>query len=139
MGTKELGRVDPTGNYGMSQAEADKARKWAAERKAARIKAGRPAGPRVRAADWRAHLDAKYPHGFKGGQGAEVAPKSVTHSDMSVTAEAILHDDSVTSVTTERDSVTVERDSVTPETRAERRKRMARERQARGRAAKRKQ
>ena len=29
MGTKELGQVDPSGNYGLGQAEADKARAWA--------------------------------------------------------------------------------------------------------------
>ena len=44
MGTKELGQVDPSGNYGMSQAEADKARLWARER-ARRINAD-PSIPR---------------------------------------------------------------------------------------------
>ena len=33
MATKEVGRVDPSGNYGLGQTEADKARKWAADRK----------------------------------------------------------------------------------------------------------
>ena len=32
MGTKELGQVDPSGNYGLGQAEADKARAWAKEK-----------------------------------------------------------------------------------------------------------
>ena len=58
MGTRELGQADPTGNYGMSQAEADKAGAWAKER-AKRINAD-PTIPRRHRADAerRANLDS---------------------------------------------------------------------------------
>lgn len=70
--TKELGKVDPSGNYGLGQAEADKARKWAADRKKAREAKGIPPGRHVFEAEWRVYLDARYPHGFKDGQSWEV-------------------------------------------------------------------
>ena len=113
--TKELGKVDPSGNYGLGQAEADKARKWAADRKTAREILGLPPVRFTREAEWCAELDRKYPHGFKAGfDPGQVSVTSVTSS--------------VTS------SVTPEPTSVTPaETPTERKKRLTRERVARHR------
>ena len=69
MATKELGKpADPTGNYGLGQAEADKARKWAKWKAKKRKKLGLPPGSFTKDVEWRAYLDAKYPHGFKDGQ-----------------------------------------------------------------------
>lgn len=72
MPDKNIGQVDPTGNYGMSQAEADKARAWAKE-KAKEINAD-PSIPRRH----RAHAEHQAKRERDGGPESS---RSVTERD----------------------------------------------------------
>lgn len=146
MATKELGQVDPAGNFNLGVDGAVKLREWAAKR-TKEIEANPNIPRRHRAdAEWRAYLDAKYPHGLKDGQTwavkdieRPVLPYTPLMVSRAVTESVTVTPSERDSVTPERDIAKAKRDIAGQESPGDRRKRLARERKAKERERKRKE